>query len=85
MELINAIVADISEFKGVKFSVDYSVGEKPNVAEFEGIHVIPGQGLTEDETQRIEKLLECGEEERLVKDLKEHYRDSGIIFINPHE
>lgn len=69
----------------VMLTVDYSVGAEPNVVEFEGIHVMEGQELPEYKVDEIEKALECGLESDLVEELKEHYRDSGIVFINPHE
>ena len=82
-----SIVSTDSSLAGctVLLDIDYSGTGQSNVVEFEGMHVAPGQDFTESEVAEIEKILENGLESDLVDALKEHYRDSGVRFINPHE
>jgi hypothetical protein len=73
---------------GVDIVIDiaYSAGEGKNELEFEWAHAEAEANpkLDEEELRVVNKILECGMEEKYVKCLVDYYKDTDIIFLPNH-
>jgi hypothetical protein len=84
MQLIKEMTEIVGNLGEVNLEVEYSAGESPNEIEFEAIRVSDKNNLSLEEKKKVEKILECGLEETLVKKLVYHYKGSGIVFSPNH-
>jgi hypothetical protein len=84
--LIYLIEDQIDGYPGnITIEVSYSAGEDDTL-EFEYSEVTQKSNphLTEDEIQAVNKILECGKEEDVVRLLNDFYTDTEIKFLPNH-
>jgi hypothetical protein len=70
----------------VVIDITYSAGEGENELEFEysQAEAKANPKLDEEELRVVNKILECGMEEKYVKCLVDYYRGTDIVFLPNH-
>lgn len=70
--------------ENVLVDIEYSGGENDEL-EFSFAQVSEDNSFDSEKERVLNKVLECGREEDLVKDLIEYYKKEGVINFIPGE